>query len=147
MGAVTAAGVFQRLITEPDARPLAGPLAQIHPAELSAYASVICSRLLARRFATPDDVRIAPWARRVAAGVPCEALDRLIRVSLGRTAELRLLPPGEITGLQIYLIRELVHEAALSARQVEELLTAAGPLARQAAHLIQHNLVRGETPS
>lgn len=131
---------FRDLITGPDVQPLIPELARFSPEEPAAYASVICARLLARSFAAPGDVRIAPWVRRVAGRLPPEPLEALIRATLGGDGELERIPPEQILGLQIYIIRALVRTAGMRAGDVDDLLASAEPLVREAARHIHDRI-------
>jgi hypothetical protein len=141
MTASRARNLFLDLV-ERGAVPLAGdaepPPEPSLVAELVALTAIVFSQLVARRFATADDVRIEPFVSRTLSqagpppGVSAEGLARLIRATLGGDhGSAPPVAPEQVTALQLLLLRALVPEAGMGPAELRELLDGAEPIARQ----------------
>lgn len=122
-----AVGLLQRLIVLRDAAPLRDAGAE-DLAGVAWLLAELSERLLARRFATPDDVGITPFLTEVRSRlsrVPELSADdagRLIRATLddGLTSDERLAE--SITLLHLALVLQLAEDTGLSGTDIAELL-------------------------
>lgn len=133
MTTTTGGGYLYAVLTGRGVPPLDHPDCPVGFGEVAALTSVLCSELVAVRFATPDDVRIGPFAAGVAARV--QGLDdgvvvSLVRGTLGDHDQLAAVPPEQVAALQLLVVGTVLVERRASRAELDDLISRAEPVAR-----------------
>lgn len=108
-----------------------GALPPSAQSEAAALVVLISRTLVSRRFATPRDRRIEPFARSLVAALPFDGLftaedvGKAIRAVLGDVDQLEKLPPDHLVSVNLLLARAILAEGNYTTSQVDQVIAYA----------------------